>query len=674
MAIWHRDVWDGIGNAVAEPAMQQLLQRWQALHAESHPELPARDDLLPRNAAALLPRLLWLEHDGQGDFIYRHYGLDIQRHSQFDMTGRRVSEFGGQMGQFFLERYRAVLERRQPLYTVHYADRAASVFTWHRLNLPVQDARGKLWVAVYLQPLESRHELLELVLNRSSDAIAALRPLTDGGRESAHDWLILMANQVFRQLAGCDLDMVSGRQVSDVLPRWPELSLNEHALRVMQTGQSHEFEFELNTGKHWLLWSGWAGPLGDGVVLRLADVTEARRNSFRLYFDHSPDAVLHLAPGGTVLDANPATETLLRLPVRGLISRALASFDCPETQVLAQFVASGEHLLGCHEAELTIPHSDGSSLDVEARLTVYRDFLGNAISSLTVRDISDRRRSEQAIHQLAFFDPLTGVPNRRLLRDRLEQDIRHARRQGLRAAILCVDLDHFKEVNDSLGHAVGDLLLIEAARRMSRHLRESDTLGRMGGDEFTAVLAELTTPDAALRVAEALIASLRQPFQLGGQSLVLGASVGITVFPDDGDDIDTLLRRADQALYLAKGSGRNRAAWFTPDLETQAQQRLKLVNELREAASRGQLSLHYQPIVTLATGNTDRVEALMRWHHPKLGAVSPVDFIPVAESSGADHRTRRLGCSTNHRTAAPTANEYLAAKHQPECFTTPVSC
>ena len=124
MAIWHRDTWDDIGSAVSEPAMQQLLQRWYALKADSGPDFPARDDLLPRNPAAILPRLLWLEHDGQGDFIYRHYGLDIQRHSQFDMTGRRVSEFGGQMGQFFLDRYRAVLERRCPLYNVHYADRA----------------------------------------------------------------------------------------------------------------------------------------------------------------------------------------------------------------------------------------------------------------------------------------------------------------------------------------------------------------------------------------------------------------------------------------------------------------------------------------------------------------------------------------------------------------------
>jgi diguanylate cyclase (GGDEF)-like protein/PAS domain S-box-containing protein len=252
----------------------------------------------------------------------------------------------------------------------------------------------------------------------------------------------------------------------------------------------------------------------------------------------------------------------------------------------------------------------------------------------TYLDISERRQAEETIQRQANFDPLTYLPNRRLFLDRLGQEIIKSRRTDVPLALLLIDLDEFKEVNDSLGHDVGDTLLQESARRIRSCIRDGDTVARLGGDEFTVILSELSDRTHIEDIAQKIINQLAEPFQLGDEVAYVTASIGITLYPGDAGDIDTLMKHADQAMYAAKKHGRNRFFYFTPSLQEAAQTRLKLSRDLREAVSDSQLVTFFQPIVELSSGRIHKAEALLRWQHPTRGLVNPMDFIPLADETG----------------------------------------
>jgi diguanylate cyclase (GGDEF)-like protein len=279
--------------------------------------------------------------------------------------------------------------------------------------------------------------------------------------------------------------------------------------------------------------------------------------------------------------------------------------------------------------------NSGLLLGLAPVVLLAADFTLPAIALLFLPLFAVHRGGSEAIakeHQ-ALHDALTGLPNRDLFRDRIEQAIRSSRRSGEAAVVMIMDLDHFKEINDTLGHHMGDLLLQEVARRLGRTLREADTVARLGGDEFGVLLPLVTKPGDAAVVAQQLLLELREPFMLDGMRLEIDASIGIALHPMHGDDVETLQQRADIAMYSAKQSGRGYAI-FEPELDRHSPRRLALAGGMRQAINDGQITLYYQPKADLQTGSVVGVEALARWNHPEFGIVGPSEFVPIAEQTG----------------------------------------
>ena len=252
----------------------------------------------------------------------------------------------------------------------------------------------------------------------------------------------------------------------------------------------------------------------------------------------------------------------------------------------------------------------------------------------TVEDITDRKCAEEKVGFLAYYDSLTGLPNRSLLKDRLEQSLSAARRQGNSVALLFLDLDRFKIINDSLGHSFGDLLLQEVAGRLRSASREQDSVARLGGDEFLIVLAALQKSEDAATAAERIITAMSKQFSIQGHSFGVSCSIGISLFPKDGTDVETLIKNADAAMYVAKESGRGTFRFFTEEMNASIVERLNLEHSLRLALDTSELFVVYQPQISIRTGMVTGAEALLRWRHPQKGLISPTTFIRVAESSG----------------------------------------
>jgi diguanylate cyclase (GGDEF)-like protein len=289
---------------------------------------------------------------------------------------------------------------------------------------------------------------------------------------------------------------------------------------------------------------------------------------------------------------------------------------------------------------------DGTERVVHSHIQSVRMPDGTSRVEGTIQDITEQRRADEQIRYLAYRDSLTGLGNRRLFAERMELAISHARRREGRIGVLFLDLDHFKRINDTLGHSVGDELLRQVADRLVRALRDSDlvsrvgedesesTVSRLGGDEFTVLLAELRDPRDMAAVATRLLAAMRRPFEVRNHELVIGASIGMASWPADGETLDALLSNADSAMYHAKANGRNRYQFYDQSMNAAAMRRLEIEARLRRALEHEELELHYQPRIELATGRITGFEALSRWNDAELGSVPPVDFIPIAEQTG----------------------------------------
>ena len=368
--------------------------------------------------------------------------------------------------------------------------------------------------------------------------------------------------------------------------------------------------------------SAWALVLG---VLRyqLLDLRPVART---LVVETMRDAVVVADAHGHVVDVNPAAQRLLGIPAAALIG-------CPADTLFADHDAPDGHAQ-TPPSEL-LREARNRTGDLELVVTPLVDQRGATAGRVLVfRDVSERKQLERNLRHLAYTDALTGLPNRTLFHDRLKQGLASAARRNSPLAVCFLDLDRFKVINDSLGHDVGDRVLISVARRLGACLREEDTLARLGGDEFAVLLPEVSGPSGSASVADKLLRALAAPQLIDGHELTVSASIGIALFPENGSDVRSLLRSADAAMYSAKARGRGRAALFTPELGERNTRRQQLEVELRRGLRTGQLLLAFQPYHDLASGAMVGYEALVRWRHPRSGVLAPASFLALAEDAG----------------------------------------
>jgi diguanylate cyclase (GGDEF)-like protein/PAS domain S-box-containing protein len=374
--------------------------------------------------------------------------------------------------------------------------------------------------------------------------------------------------------------------------------------------------------------------VGMGLLMRRAG--SRRTAQFRSLVHHASDLITVVDADGWILYQSPSSEPLMGIAADALVGTRLEKHVVTEDRPLLEGVladAAAEP-----DAAVTggfrVRHADGSNRDVDAIVSNLLDDPSVRGLVVNARDVTERSRLEAELERRALFDSLTGLPNRAVFRDRLEHALARTARRPETLAVLLLDLDGFKLVNDSLGHDAGDELLVVLGGRVRRSARSSDTVARLGGDEFAILLEDAVSEQSALTLAERILAALKQPFEVRGREVFVSASVGIALDDGSAAQPDDLIRNADTAMYAAKADGKGKCVVFQPAMRRRTLEFFEVQADLQRALIRGEFTLHYQPIVDILTGRVEGLEALVRWNHPTRGLVMPGGFIPVAEEAG----------------------------------------
>ena len=503
------------------------------------------------------------------------------------------------------------------------------VRTYDVLALPTASRWGATLVGAYINERGVQYNLLDAIFASTDDAVVSLATLRDAGGKP-FDLQIVHHNRSAGLLLKAEGADLLWRRIGEGDTLLASLEVLEFLLKAVSGGRGEQLEIE-SDGRHLRL---SATAFADVVSLTISDVTVLKRRdaSFRLLFDSNPMPMwVFDAASKQFLSVNDAAvqhygysrATFLRMKLHEI---------WPQDEWDSHAEAL-ERIGDSYHSSRNWRHlrADGSEIEVLTfgRRVAFDDRDGYLVA---VVDITERRKAEARIAHMAHHDGLTDLPNREYFQERLKQALGQA--AGKRVGVLYIDLDLFKNINDSFGHPVGDRLLKEVAARLSTGVRGANLAARLGGDEFAVILAADVSPNEASACAGLLIDILSAPYEIDGQEMVIGASIGIALSPGDGTTSEELMRNADMALYRAKSDGGCVHHFFEREMDLQAQKRRDMELDLRRAFANGEFELHYQPLVSIASDRISGFESLLRWHHPDKGMISPAEFIPVAEDIG----------------------------------------
>jgi diguanylate cyclase (GGDEF)-like protein/PAS domain S-box-containing protein len=513
---------------------------------------------------------------------------------------------------------------------------------------------------VQLRAAEESHSMFLAAAEASLDAFAILTSVRDGAGEIA-DFRIQYVNENAEKLAGRSRNDLVGRKLSEVIPQAMVPEKFERLCEVVRTGIPLNEQVAVTPGTLRASWiRNQAIRLGDGVAITSSDISALKETLERYehlveftdsVFQNAPFSIVATDTQGIITAMNTAAEKLTGYGRAELLGKApltllhdeeeltaIATGSDPMNknvrtpfEVLTRGAAAGE----MEEKEWMLVRKDGRKTPINLAMRAVTSETGEVSGFVGIAfDITDRRQMLNYVTHLATHDQLTGLLGRALLRDKTVEAVERARRYGTKVAVFMIDLDQFKRINDSLGHTAGDQILLETAERLKRSVRSTDVVARVGGDEFVVVMPDITSVGDVERCAVNLVARISPEIGVDEQLVNVTASVGVCIYPDFASDAKHLLKRADSAMYAAKDGGRNQYQIFSEHMLKETSNRLTMEHALRHALANGELALHYQPQVSLSTGMVTGMEALLRWEHPKMGAIPPAQFIPLAEETG----------------------------------------
>lgn len=617
---------------VFEPKdIADLRRRWRVARPNGE-GLPPYEELLLGNLGRIDDNIVLLTSDAEDWNIHR-IGRNVERWIEGAERDVRLSQLEPDFAWALSNAAQCANRNRAPHLTEAYFARNGYVQCYDVLALPLTNRWGPPFIAVYIGERGPRYSLVDAMFHSSDEGVIALAAIRDENRRPI-DFQIIDLNAGATKLLGQSAERL----------RWRRLSEGEHAFnsddviqrlyRLLEgNGDQERFELTTRSRGETIHLGVSLTQMGDLVCASLTDVTalKLREESYRLLFD-----------------SNPMPMWIVDVETRNFLAvndAAIAHYGYSRERFLAM---TADEIRPVDERDIhrredceTDPsdrswrhvRADGREIEVLnfGRKVVYH---GRAGKLVAIVDITQRKRAEAEVAYLAHHDALTGLRNRGYFRDQLGAAIELRRRKKERLAVCCLDLDLFKDVNDTFGHPTGDRLLRMVAQRLQASLSEGDLAARLGGDEFALIFSDVTSPSQIGDIASELIALLSSPYNIDGLDVAIGASMGIAMFPEDGQAADDLLKNADMALYQAKSEGGRRHHFFQKEMHRKAQERRALEADLKGALSAGELEVHYQPLIDISGNRVSGFEALLLWRHPVRGMIPPSDFIPIAEATG----------------------------------------
>jgi len=572
-----------------------------------------------------------------------------------EVIGRTDREiFGAAVPDEVIARDRAVIASGEAVTEEEVIPIGGRLRTYMSTKFALRDAEGRVYALCGMATDVSERKRTEDELRVSEQRLAEAQHVARLGSFSLTPALgRLETSAELRALHGVsEADVEDLTQWTDPVHPTDMAALNEDVKRALAGGGGYQRDYRATIDGRERIFEARGrlvrGEDGDRIAGTAQDVTEQRRveqalrrseQRARAILESAQEAFVSIGEHGRITEWNPAAEATFGWTRHEALGREVVELIVPR-RLRASYAEGQRRMLDGGPAsgagrrfELSALHREGHELPIEMTTSATCTDEGLAVHAF-IRDVTERKRAEQALAHQALHDPLTALPNRTLLLDRLTRALGRARRDGSRCAVLLVDVDNFKTVNDSLGHDLGDELLVELARRLNDVVRVVDTVARFGGDEFVLVADSIRDERRALELAQRVLDVFAQPFSVGGHELVVSGSLGVALADGACVRAEDVVRDADAAMHRAKDRGRGTFEVFDEQLREDVVRRLRVEHDLRRALGAGELRNVYQPIVDLQTGRAVAVEALVRWQHPEHGLVSPADFVPVAEESG----------------------------------------